>query len=192
MRPHHDLERLVRRAGRGDERAAEEITRRCGAPVRRIVRRRLGREIRSRVDTEDILQSAFLTALGALRDFRYEGERAFVGWISTIAEQKIRNAARHHRAALRDVRRQRPLSGGARVPDDGTSPTQGAVRGEIVRDIRQAVEKLPERQRSVVLLHSFEGRSFPDIAERLGLTDKSAARRLFQRALRELGNLMDA
>ena len=45
-------------------------------------------------------------------------------------------------------------------------------------------------ERTVVRLHSFEGRSFGSIAREMGMTDWSAARRVFLRALRSLGDML--
>jgi len=43
----------------------------------------------------------------------------------------------------------------------------------------------------VVQLHSYEGLSFAQVSERLGLNGRSAARNLFQKALHKMGDLLD-
>lgn len=182
---------LVARAARGDPRATEELARRYDPPLRRFVHRRIGPDLRSRVDTDDICQSAFFAAFESLPNFRFRGERPFLSWLSSIAEQKIRNAGRRHRALRRDARRDRALEHAREMPTAGTSPTQGATRSETVRGIRAALEELPPREREVVRLHSFDGRSFREIAEELDLADKSTARRIFLDALKRIGHLLD-
>ena len=52
--------------------------------------------------------------------------------------------------------------------------------------------RIPRQERQAVLLHSYEGLGFGEVAQRLGLTDKHAARRLFQRALRRMGDLYES
>lgn len=182
---------LVARAARGDARATEELARRYDAPLRRFVHRRIGPDLRARVDTDDICQSALFAAFESLPKFEFKGERPFVGWLSSIAEQKIRNAGRRHRALRRDARRERTLEHAREVVTPGTSPTQGATRSETVRGIRTALEELPPREREVVRLHSFDGLSFREIADELGLADKSTARRIFLDALKRIGHLLD-
>jgi RNA polymerase sigma-70 factor (ECF subfamily) len=185
-----ELEGLIERAAAGDDDAAGELATRYEGRVRATIRRRLGPELRARVETDDIFQTSFFAALGDLTGFRYQGEAAFVRWLSTVAERKMLMTARRHRAGKRDLRLEWPLDGVGEMPGQLTSPTQGAVRGEMKAGIRQAVAELPEPDRQVVELHSFEGLGFREVAERLGLADKNAARHIFQRALKKMGDLL--
>jgi RNA polymerase sigma factor (sigma-70 family) len=129
-----------------------------------------------------------MAAIEAFSGLEYRGEKAMVGWLTVIAERKIRSAARHHHADRRDFRRELPLEDARGVAGDGTSPTQGAVRGELVEGIHKAVAMLPAPYRDVVRLHTFEGLGFSEVAKIVGLQDKSAARRAFHRALRMIGD----
>ena len=181
-----DLESLIRRAADGDANAANELARRYAPGVRAAIRPRLGPELRNRVDTEDILQSTLTASLEDVARLDFRGEKAFVGWLCRVAERRIVDAARRHRAARRDVRREQPLATGDDVIGRGTSPSQAAVRGERARSLREAVAQLPEEERHVVELHSFEGLGFKEVAARLGLKDKERARYLFRRALRKM------
>lgn len=182
---------LIARAARGDLAATAELARTFHPSIRRYVHSRLGGALRRRVDTDDVCQSALHAILCSLSTFRFEGEGQLMSWLNTIAEQKVRNAARHHRAQRRDPLRERPLDQAEKMKQEGTSPTQHAVREEVIRSVHEAIEGLPELQRQVVRLHSFEGKSFREIAETLKLADKSSARRLFLAALARIGQLMD-
>lgn len=186
------LEELVVRARAGDREAAGELVRSVEEPVRTIIRRRLGPELRQRVDTDDIFQSTVLASLDELAGFRYQGEQAFIAWLAGVAERRIVTAARRHRAAKRDVRREHVAADADRVAGQFTSPTQGAVRSEVTKDIQRAVNALPRDERQAVLLHSYEGLGFGEVAQQMGLTDKHAARRLFQRALKRMGDLFES
>jgi RNA polymerase sigma factor (sigma-70 family) len=178
----------IRKAAAGDHDSAARLARHYEGSLRGIIRPRLGAELRSRVDSDDIFQSAIMAAINSLSGLEYHGERAMVGWLTVIADRKIRSAARHHRAHRRDFRRELPLDDARGVEGGGTSPTKGAARGELVEGIHRAVGKLPEPYRAVVRLHSFEGLGFSEVARIVGLRDKSAARRAFQRALRMMGD----
>jgi RNA polymerase sigma factor (sigma-70 family) len=186
-----DVENLLRRAAAGDPGAIGEIARRYEEPVRAAIRRRLGAALRARVETDDLFQSTIVASLRSLGSIEYRGEEALIGWFVAMAERRIRDAARRHRAARRDVRRERPLEAAADRPADRTSPTQGAVRNETSRNLREAVDRLPEPDRQAVLLHTFEGLPFGAVAERLGLRDKESARHVFRRALQRMGSLLD-
>ncbi|MHC4471237.1 MAG: RNA polymerase sigma factor [Planctomycetota bacterium] len=185
-----EIERLIELAREGDQEAAGELAKRYEGRVRASIRRRLGPELRARVETDDIFQTSFFAALGDLAGFRYRGEAAFVRWLSTVAERKMLMTARRHRAGKRDLRLEWPLDGVGDIPGQMTSPTQGAVRGELKEGIREAVARLPDPDRQVVQLHSFDGLGFREIAEKLGLADKNAARHVFQRALKQMGDLL--
>lgn len=187
-----EIERLIRQASSGDREAADVLARRYEGPLREWIHRRLGPELRAQADTEDLLQSTIVAALDDLPGLSFRGEDAFVAWLAAVAERRILMKARHHRARKRDVRRQRPMEAAAGVPGDFTSPTQGAVRRELAEGIERALKELPPRERRVVELHSFQGRGFDEVAQELGLSGKSAAYRIFERALKNLGRLLDA
>jgi RNA polymerase sigma-70 factor (ECF subfamily) len=186
-----EIEDLLRRVTAGDREAAGEIARRYERPIRLAIRRRLGPELRARVDTDDIFQSTIAAALEDVPDLSFRGEGAFVAWLAAVAERRILMKVRHHRARKRDHRRDRPLEAAEGVPGCGTSPTRGAVRGEVTEGIRKAVARLPEGERRVVELHSVEGLSFQEVSDLLGLSGKFQAHRIFQRALKKIGDLYD-
>ena len=183
---------LVGRARAGDREAADEIARRYEGRVRRAIQLRLAPDLKARVDTDDVFQSTFTAALGSLEGIHYEGEQAFVAWLTKTAEHRVISAARRHRAEKRDVRRQRPLLAAWDRSAALTSPTQGAIRSETRGGIRRAIEHLQGERRRVVELRAYEGLSFRAIAERVGLPDKNVARDLYRNALKEMGDLLDA
>ena len=181
-----ELGALVRRAGAGDSEAAGEIARRYEGVLRAKIRRRLGRRLRARVETDDIFQSTIAASLLDLERFEYRGEQEFLGWLTTVAERRIRSAGRFHGAARRDIERERKISEAGAVVGGRTSPTQGAVRSELAEGLRQAIARLPQPDRQVVELRSFRGLGFQEIAEAAGLPDRNAARWVFQRALKKM------
>jgi DNA-directed RNA polymerase specialized sigma24 family protein len=64
------------------------------------------------------------------------------------------------------------------------------MRGEAARLLEEAVEALAPDDQRVVRLHSFQGLSFPETARLAGLADADAARHVFRRALKRLGEWM--
>jgi len=185
------LEDLLRRTAAGDREAADELARRYEAPLRAAIRRRLGHDLHAKVDTDDIFQSTILESVENLSALQFRGERAFVGWLTTLAERRIRDKARFHRAAKRDQRKEQPILDAGELASDRTSPTQGAVRSELTQGLLEALAKLPEPDRQVVELHSFQGLGFKEVAEKLGLADKNAARYVFHRALNQIEDQLE-
>ena len=86
----------------------------------------------------------------------------FAGWFFTIVRNRSRNVVR--REILRDTD---PVPEGA--PDRGRTPEQVREHAELEDRLQGALEKLPQMQREVVLLHDLEGWKHREIAERLGL-----------------------
>jgi RNA polymerase sigma-70 factor (ECF subfamily) len=186
------LEQLVQSAREGDREAADAIARRYMGRLRPIVRRQIGDHLRARVDTDDMVQTAIHQAVRDLEGFEYQGEKAFEGWLARVAARKVQMAARHHQAGKRDVRRDDIETRFGEKAGRLTSPTQGAARNEVTKDIREAVAQLPDRERSVVELHTFDGLTFGEVAEKLGLENKDRARYVFQSALKLLGDELES
>ena len=181
------LAEVVRAAAHGDRAAADELVRRFSGPVREAIHRRVGAGLRGRVDTEDLLQSTLHVAVRDLPGVEFQGERAFLSWLLTVADRRIRMAARYHRAERRDVRAEQPLPTSPGTPEAQTTPSEGAARSEEHERLRAAVALLDEPDRTVVALRAFEGLAFPEIARRTGLPDEHAARHRYLVALRDMG-----
>jgi len=85
-------QQLIALAKTGDDDALDRLCRVYGERVRRIVRLRMGRELRVKLDSMDLVQDALLNALRGLGDFTYENEGDFLRWLSRIAQ----NTLGHH------------------------------------------------------------------------------------------------
>ena len=130
-------------------------------------------------EAEDITQNVFAKLIHAIK--KYE-QRAvpFTAWILRVA----RNAALDHMRA----RRATPCEE-IRLEDDGRSEV-AAERG---RDLRQALKRLPDDQREVLVLRHVVGLSPTEIASTLGKSESSVhglhhrGRRTLKSALQDLG-----
>ena len=130
-------------------------------------------------EAEDITQNVFAKLIHAIN--KYE-QRAvpFTAWILRVA----RNAALDHMRA----RRATPCEE-VRLEDDGRSEV-AAERG---RDLRQALKRLPDDQREVLVLRHVVGLSPTEIASTLGKSESSVhglhhrGRRTLKSALQDLG-----
>ncbi len=180
-----DLKELLERAVGGDNDAVAALVQRFDLPLRAAIRHRLGAKLRLRLDTDDILQSALTEALGRLPGFEYRSEGEFLGWLAQVAERRIQMQARRHGAGRRDPRREHRLQTRDDFANQLTAPPDRAHASDVRGRLEEAVGRLPERERSVVQLH-LKGKNFGEIAVECGLKDKSAARYLFQCALKKL------
>jgi len=158
-------ERLVDLVRAGNDAAFEAIVARYRRPLLRHCIRILSEE-----RAEDVVQQAFVRALGAMRaDERPLDLRP---WLYTIA----------HNAALNALRDRTVPSGTLEEEIDGVErPEQAFERREGLREVVAAVGALPERQRDALVLRALEGRSYDEIALKLGVSD-GAVRQLLNRA----------
>lgn len=171
-----DSELMKAYAG-GDGRAFEELFRRYAPMLLRTMRKGLERD----EDARDLVQLTFLQAHRARAD--YSPDRPLRPWLFTIAmnlkRQYLRSKSRKPEGAL-DVE----------VTGDGPSVEKRFAARQASNLVRQAVEKLPEALREVVVLHWFEGLPFPEVAQVLGI-QVSAARVRAHRAYKALRPLME-
>lgn len=183
---------LVRRAQDGDEQALAALFARYYERVRRIVRLRLGTRLRSVLESGDILQETFLSALKGFHRFEVRDDAAFVNWISRVAENQIRDAADHHRAQKRDAARAVPLEvgredGGRDDPAaTGPSPGEEAARGERLALVEECIAELPDEYRELIVLRDYVGESWEEVARQTGRPSPDAARMMHATALVEL------
>ena len=119
-------------------------------------------------DAEDLFQDTWVRVLGALP--RYEERDQFKSLLFTVANRLAidhgRQRSRHLRLHVED-REDDPLA--ERVEAGLESCPEWRLAGRQRNDLlRQAIEGLPETQRSVVLLRLEAGMSFQEIAEAQG------------------------
>ncbi len=160
-----------------------------------LVRRYQGRLVRlfhhigpSREVAEDLTQEVFLRIYRSRA--KYEPGAKFATWIFTIAGNVARNAARSQgrrkEIAEADTRRSRDDSEGnlltkVALDASGLMPARLVEGEERAEMVRQAVDKLGERQRMALMLSRFENMSYVEIAEAMDLTSK-AVKSLLSRA----------
>jgi RNA polymerase sigma factor (sigma-70 family) len=128
-------------------------------------------QLRKRDEAEEAVQTTFLYALGALR--RGVVPAAESAWLLKIARNVClsRFDAARRRGNVELVRDPQALAeiAPAREPDDADLLT-----------LHEALARLPERQRRAILLREWQGLSYVEIAEELGLTTAAVETLLFR------------
>jgi RNA polymerase sigma-70 factor (ECF subfamily) len=189
---HDKTQHLVIRAKEGDESARNRLCEVYVERVRRIVRLRMGIELRSKLESMDIVQDALMSALRDLEDFNYSNEGDFLRWLSGIAENQIRGKLVQLHAAKRDMRKEVPLEqrskhtrgrdGQALYPVSKTTPSLIFSRKEDLDKLEHAMDQLKPAYRQVIILARIEGLAHKDIAARVGKSP-DAVGMLLSRAL---------
>jgi len=138
------------------------------------------RMLQNQAVAEELAQETFLRVFNSRR--RYEPSARFTTWLYRIATNLALNWLRDHRAESRCE----SLEEGdglalAQLSDRRPGIDRRMVRHVEVSEIRRAIADLPERQRTCVILHKYEGFSYAQIAEAMN-TSEQAVRSLAFRA----------
>jgi RNA polymerase sigma-70 factor (ECF subfamily) len=113
-------------------------------------------------DAEDAVQDGFLHAYRALERFR--PEQAFAAWLNRI----VANAAL-------DIGRRRKVRDADSLPETLSVPQfDPSERSELRGRLGLALQVLPDRQRSVLVLHDVEGYTHGEIGTMLGIPEGTA------------------
>lgn len=182
---------LVRRIHAGDDAAWEDLYLRYRDPLLLSIRCRLSPALRSRLCSEDVLQSVIKDALRDLAGFEHRGPGSLGHFLHTCVLNKIRNKADYHGALKRagDVALDEAML--ATLPMPGTGDEPGYVESERFEKIEWALGQLEEDVRELVLLRLVEGASNVEAAAIVGKTPE-AATKAYCRGLAKLGALTGA
>jgi RNA polymerase sigma-70 factor (ECF subfamily) len=183
-----------------DKSALDQLCRIYAERIRRIVRMRMGSELREKLESVDIVQDALICAVRDLSDFTYKNEGDFLHWLSKIAENRIRDNLDKLHAGKRDMRREvsldkpTPETQGRSMASPGlfvtTTPSVIFTRQEEYNRLERAMDRLKPEHTQVIMLAKIEGLTYSQIGERL---DKSpnAIGVLLSRAMLALANAFE-
>jgi len=182
--------KVIQKAQAGDPQAFGLLVKRYRHRLESVIGLRLGPRLRLRVEVEDVLQETYINAFSSIRKFQWRGEGSFLHWLCGIAENVIKNQARHHfRTLMRNILSQnRPGADSTRswlIEAKGESPSKAARRNERFERLEKALASLSRDHREVIILARLEGMPIKDIALRMERS-ADAISMLLLRALRQL------
>jgi RNA polymerase sigma-70 factor (ECF subfamily) len=171
---------LIAAAQRGDRDAFDELVRRTFVDTFTLARRLTGNE----EDARDVVQESYLRAWRGIGKFR--GEAQFSTWMYRITANAsathLRKRRRHRAEPLEDV-----VEPADTRPEH--QPAAAAEAGDSLERIGAALDELPPKLRSLVVLKDVYGLPHEAIAEELGISVAAAKVRL-HRARRKLRDLL--
>jgi RNA polymerase sigma-70 factor (ECF subfamily) len=155
---------LMLRVKKGDAHAFEELVDKYKQPVLNFVHRTL----RDSSDAEDIAQNVFVQIFKSAE--RYRVEAKFSTWLYTIARNlclnEIRRRSRHPAESLDAAENPDDDSTSRQFEDrKNTSAPDLLLRDELTRKVQEALESLPENQRTAILLFKEKEMSYEDISK---------------------------
>ena len=191
---------LVALAQDGDDSALNQLCKVYGSRVLWIIRLRMGAELRSKLESMDLVQDVLMYALKDLGNFTYKTEGDFLRWLSRIAENRLRGHLHRLHANKRDIRKEVRLNGYRPTVEDSfvaaldavdtTTPSAIMSKREELDKLAKAIDVLKPEYRQVVVLKKIEGLSYKEIGDRLGKSSE-AVRKLVSRAFEELISIFE-
>jgi RNA polymerase sigma factor (sigma-70 family) len=124
---------------------------------------------------EDISSETFYKAYRSLHSFR-EVDASFSTWLYTIARNTVLSELRKQKTAHLSLDDSTYIP--AAPPEE--APEQRLLRNEKVSMVREAINSLPEKQRSALILREYDGMDYQEIANILGQTVSSVKSLLFR------------
>ncbi|HVZ92905.1 MAG TPA: RNA polymerase sigma factor [Phycisphaerales bacterium] len=161
-----------------------------------FAKRKIGVDWQGKIETDDILQEAYIDVFKGIATFKYQGEDSFYHWATKIIDHRFIDHARHWRRKKRDVSREMGQGGGGpnvsrhdtlldRCLPDSVTASRIMRREEATAALMACIAKLPEDYQKVVTRLYLEEADLAEVAKEM---DRSpdAVRRLASRALEHL------
>jgi len=162
----HSDEELMLSCRDGDEGAFETLYRRYEKPIFSFIYRMVSSE----ADAEDLCQETFLKVIRDQKKYRKTAK--FKTWLFNIALNLCRDRIRRmkfrsHLSLNSPVFSQdsAEIQKEQSICDPSSDPGKHAQIDEIQMLVRQAFTKLPEQERTVVILRQYHALKFSEIAE---------------------------
>ena len=178
---------LVTKSQQGDKRAFDMLVMRYQNRLSAVI----SRYCKSSLDTEDIVQEAFIKAYRGIGNFR--GDSAFYTWLCRIginvAKNHLISSARHLRASETSSTEEveNNYDSGSGFTDEVITAEGNIFGDELIDIIQSALSSLPEELRIALTLREIEGLSYDDIASMMGCPIGTVRSRIFR--AREVLNL---
>jgi RNA polymerase sigma-70 factor (ECF subfamily) len=145
-------------------------------------------------EASDLVQATLLKAHAQRQDFRGQSDGEMQAWLRCILAGTLADAFRREHRGKRDVARERSLEAALEqssaqlvkwLQGSSLSPSQKAMRNELMLEMMSALARLPEAQREAIMLHYLQGLPISELSRRIGRSPAAVAG-LLQRGLKAL------
>jgi RNA polymerase sigma-70 factor (ECF subfamily) len=187
------FESLLRAARGGDGDALGRLLQSFRDYLLLVARRELATDLQAKVGASDVVQDTFLQAQHGFAGFQGQTAVELAAWLQRMLRHNLAGCARRFRPGDRRGLGREVELGAASMngTDEGPlvaetpTPSKLAMAQEREEQLGQALARLPEAYRQVILLRHREGRSFEEIGRVLQRSSE-AARKLWGRAIQQL------
>lgn len=196
--PPQDVEQWLAAARVGSSEALGRVLESCRNYLLLIAHQEIDPALQGKGGPSDVVQETFLEAQRAFVRFEGHSEAELRAWLRRLLLNNVADFTRRYRdTEKRQTSREVSLEDGAGsgqpeggVAADGSSPSRQAQEHEQTAALREALARLPEDYRQVLVWRYEEERSFEEIARLMGRSP-NAVRKLWARALERLQQEME-
>jgi RNA polymerase sigma-70 factor (ECF subfamily) len=183
-----DTLRLLAAIAAGKLHAVDELLATHRPYLRRLIQMRIQPQLQARIDPSDIVQETLLVASQGIDDFIKARPALFRIWLRGLALHRLFDAQRRHLSLKRDARREMSMNDDSStaiyVALMGNSPSEHAMRCELIDQIRFSLSTLAEADRDVLLMRHGELLNIAEIGDALGISADAASKRYGRAAVR--------
>lgn len=167
---------LMLRVGEGDDTSFSLLLDRHRGPVVHF----LYRMVQNQAVSEELAQEVFLRVYRSRAT--YEPTAKFTTWLFRIATHVALNSIRDRKNEKGHQSLDEEMLDGAerQLADRQCTVEQEMVHEVKLREVRQAIEALPQKQRAAVLMHKYEGLDYQQIAGVLKCSESAVKSLLFR------------
>ena len=159
----NEEQRLVKRLQNGDKAAAREFYARYANSLAGVCMRYIADE----EDLKDVLQNALVHIFSHIAEFEYRGAGSLKAWAKRVVVNESLKF-------LRTAKRQELLLLEQDTPEE-SEPEAPQIEDISPEVLHQMVSQLPTNYRTALNLYAFENKSHKEIAELLGIKEKSSS-----------------
>ena len=127
--------------------------------------------------TEDVFQDPFIKVIRTLKRGNYNEEGKFLPWVMRIAHNLVIDHFRKNNR-MPKFNNSSDFDIFSVLSDSNLNAEGELVQSQIVQDVRAMVEKLPEDQKSVLVMRMYNDMSFKEISENTGVSINTALGRM--------------
>ncbi|MEM0926097.1 MAG: sigma-70 family RNA polymerase sigma factor [Planctomycetota bacterium] len=185
----HNLSKEVKRLALG------ELLQLYRDYLRELAGRRLDSRLRRRIGIADLVQETMLAALRDFHQFRGTSEPEWMAWLRSVLGHCMGHVVEKHvYTQKRDIRREvlietvnaqndkQSLRLSHWIVDRSHNPSEIVESRELKKEMEAKLAKLPPRDRELIILRNLQGKSFNEIASKMGMRS-GTARMAWMRAI---------
>jgi RNA polymerase sigma-70 factor (ECF subfamily) len=180
-------EELVRRFQTGDPMALNRLWNRYLPRLKRWAHGRLPQAARRGLDTDDLIQDAFVRSIARVRSFEGRGAHSVFAYFRTIVLNLLRD---HARAGMRRPTIE-PLGPDSDYLEPATSQLEDLLGSEAVQQYQKALDRLSKEDQELILAVIELRCTDRELAELFEKPSANAARMARGRATARLARAMD-